>query len=266
MNIQSYRSALLIYSVLFCLFTFQYWANHEVVAHQRSYFELLQKDDSGATQIENKKFGDQTNGFIPEISDQFNAPRSGWLTLWTNSNELGRPIYHTAGFSPAYFPSWVISKFTENPWTFFTILTLLTCFFAGLFLILLCQELLLAPFAALIAGLLFTFSPYLMYWITFPMFASAWCWSACAMWSLTRLSRTKDWLSWVILTFSIYSLLMTAYPQLVIFHAYLLVGYGLYITFKQKNQDAAELKKFLLFSSSAVVIGIILTLPVMMDQ
>jgi hypothetical protein len=71
------------------------------------------------------------------------------------------------------------------------------------------------------------------YWLTFPMFPAVWCWAAAALWSVTRLAKCPDILGWGVLIFSSYSLLMTAYPQPVVFHAYLLGGYGLWLAFHQ---------------------------------
>ena len=84
---------------------FRYWGKGVVVAPHRQFSELVANDSTGATQLENRKFSDFTNGYIPEISAHLKGARSSWLTLWTNQNELGRPSYQIFAFSPAYFRS-----------------------------------------------------------------------------------------------------------------------------------------------------------------
>jgi hypothetical protein len=112
--------------------------------------------------LQNNKFSDYTQVYIPEISEHLHGARSGWLTLWTDKTELGRPLYHLSGFSPAYPPSWLLSRFTGDPWRFITILSLTTCFLSGLFVILFCREQRLAPLAGLIAGTSLAASPLFM--------------------------------------------------------------------------------------------------------
>ena len=172
--------------------------------------------------------------------------RSGWLTLWTNQNELGRPVYQISGFSPAYLPSWIIAQFTDSPWRFITALSLPTCFLTGLFVFLYCMEAGLAPLASLIAGSSIATSPLFMYWLTFPMFPAVWCWSAGALWGGSRLARKPDLIGWSILAFSGYSLLMTAYPQPVVYHIYILGGYTGYLTFRKRQAGWPAASRFLM--------------------
>lgn len=265
MKIFSYRTALFLYILLFCLLTFSYWSNGEVVAPHRQFSELAAPDSTGATQLENRKFSDFTNGYIPEISAHLKGSRSSWLTLWTNQNELGRPIYHISGFSPAYLPSWIIAQLTDSPWRFITALSLFTCFFSGIFIILFCREIGLSPLASLIAGVSLAASPLFMYWLTFPMFPAVWCWSAGALWGVTRLARKPDLVGWGVLTFSAYSLLMTAYPQPVVFNAYILGGYGLYLAYRKRKFGALVAVRFVAISSTALIVGAALALPVYID-
>ncbi|MCX5871515.1 MAG: hypothetical protein NTY00_13015 [Deltaproteobacteria bacterium] len=265
MKISSYRTALLLYVLFFCLMAFPYWGKGEVIAPHRQFSELSATDNSGATQLENRKFSDFTNGYIPEISAHLKGARSSWLTLWTDNNELGRPVYQISGFSPAYFPSWVIAQFTADPWRFITALSLFTCFLAGIFVILFCKEIGLSPLAGLIAGSSLAASPLFMYWLTFPMFPAVWCWSAGALWTVTRLARKPDLVGWSIMAFSAYSLLMTAYPQPVVFHAYILGGYGLYLAYRKLQLGVLEAGRFFALSATALIAGATLALPVYID-
>lgn len=261
----TYRGALILFALLFVVLIWPYWLGGDVIAPHRQLSELAIADQTGAKQIENRKFSDFTNGYIPEISEHLNGARSGWLTLWVAQNELGRPAYQISGFSPAYMSTWLISKGTDNPWKYITILSLGTCFLAGLFILLFAREAGLSPLSGLIAGLGLAASPLFMYWLTFPMFPAVWCWAAGALWAVTRLAKRPDILGWGVLAFSGYSLLMTAYPQPVVFHAYLLGGYGLWLAYHQARVSRLELAKFLTLAASALVVGAALAFPVYRD-
>ncbi|NJD25023.1 MAG: hypothetical protein FIB06_06420 [Betaproteobacteria bacterium] len=261
----TYRGALFSYGLLFLVLIWPYWLSGDVVAPNRQFTELAMADQARVKQLENSKFSDFSNGYIPEILEHFKGSRSGWLVTWTNKNELGRPVYHTSGFSPAYMPSWMIAQIANSPWYFITALSLATCFSAGLFIILFCRELRFSPLAGLIAGTSLAASPFFMYWLTFPMFPAVWCWAAGALWAVTRLAKHSDLLGWSALAFSTYSLLMTAYPQPVVFHAYLLGGYGLWLAYNRARFGRGAMVKFLSLAASASVVGASLAFPVYRD-
>lgn len=264
--LQNYKKVIFTYGLLFLGLISPYLLFDNVVSPHRQLIEVgVIESNFKVGYIENRKFSDFTSNYIPEISEHLKASHSGWLTLWTNNNELGRPLYHISGFSPAYFPSWIILQFTDNPLRFITTLSLFNCFLAGFFVILFCREIGLTPLAGLIAGTSLSSSPLFMYWLTFPMFPAVWCWSACALWAVTRLARKLDIVGWSALAFSIYSLLMTAYPQLVVFHAYILLTYGMYLAYRVKNRGSLELGRFALIVVSALFVSVILVLPVYID-
>jgi hypothetical protein len=256
---------LVIYAVLFCALTFPYWGQGEVVAPNRQLIEVGLNPTPGDNENGKRIYGDYIEAFIPAITEHLTGRRSGWLALWSNENELGHPLYHLAGFSAAYFPSWIIAQFTSDPWRFITAFSLFTCFFAGMFLILFCDEMGLSPFAGLIAGVTLSSSPSLVTTLDFPMILSAWCWSAGVLWSATRLSKKSDILSWVVLAFSVYSLAITTVPQLVVFNGYILALYGLYLSYRKQQEGWPETGKFLVCSLSAVIVGSVLTLPIYID-
>lgn len=261
----TYRSAFLFYFISFFLLVLPYWFDGEVITPHRQLSELAAKELVKDVQLENRKLSDYTNSHIPITYEHLSGLRSGWLTLWSNQNELGRPTYLIAGFSPAYMPSWLIAQTTDNPWRFITVLSLATCFFAGLFILLFAREIGLSPIAGLIAGLSLATSPFFMYWLTFPMFTSVFCWGAGVLWAITRLAKCQDLLAWGVLVFSGYSLLMTAFPQPVVYHVYLLGAYGIWLTYRLAHTNQSKLFKFLALTASALVIGAALALPAYRD-
>ena len=245
---------------MFFLIMLPFLFNGEVIAPHIQGKEIADINSINNHYIENRKFNDFISVYIPEISEHLNGLRSGWLSLWMPKNELGRPLYHISGFSPAYSISWIISKITNDPWKFITILSFFTCYVGGGFIILFSRESGLSPFSGFISGVSFATSPLFMYWITFPMFPSVWCWSAGVLWSITRLSKKFDFLGWSVLSFSCYSLLLTAYPQPIIYNAYIFFGYSLWLSFKNEKPYV-----FLFFLMSAVISSLVLALPVYMD-
>lgn len=267
----SYKTILIWYCLLFLGLTLPYLTLGEVVAPHKQHLEvgatdtISHNEGTNLKYIENRKFNDYIDAYIPEISAHLKSARSGWLTLWVDKNELGRPVYQISGFSPAYLPSWIVSKLTDSPWQFITILSLFTCLFAGFFVILFCKEINLSPIAGLIAGSSMAASPLFMYWLTFPMFPAVWCWSAGALWAVARLATKPDLVGWSALAFSAYSLLMTAYPQLVVFHAYILGGYGLYLAYCKQQTGLHVAGRFLMLSTTALFAGAVLALPVYID-
>ncbi len=262
----NYKIISAIYLLLFFGLTLPIWVLGDVIAPHRQHVEVASVDTHNENKnIENRKFSDYTNSYIPEISQNLKKVHAGWLATWTNSNELGRPTFQASGFSKTYLPSWIIAQFTDNPWRFITLLSLFTCISAGFFIILFCREIGLNPLAGLIAGGSLSASPLFMYWVTFPMFSAVYCWAAGALWGVTRLAKKQDLIGWSTLSFSIFSLLSVARKQAVVYHAYILAGFGLYLIVQSYLLGGPKLKNFLTLSVSAVAAGAVLALPVNLD-
>ena len=154
----------------------------------------------------------------------------------------------------------------DDPHRLFTVLILTTCFLAGLFILLWCREIAILPAAAFAAATLLATSPLFMYWLTFPMFPAVWCWSAGIAWLLARLSGRIDAIGCIGLVLCTHSLLLTAYPQPVVYQAYILAGYALHLTSQTSRQKGG--RGAALFASSAFIAitsGAILALPVYAD-
>lgn len=259
----SFRIAFLCYFlVLFALFL-PFFSGDVVAPHrQASELGLMQQDSRHSAQ-ENRKFSDYTDAFVPEIQEHFSAPRSGWVSLWTDRSELGRPLYHTAGFSPAYLPSMVLFQSTDDPRLLITILSLSYTVLAGVFIILFAREVGLTPMAGWTAGISLAAAPVSMYWLTFPMFSAGWCWAAGVLYAITCLDKKPSLIIWSLLAFFCYSLLMTAYPQPVVFHIYIFVIYALFLAYRKVTWQQSVV--FLMQLMLAVAIASILAGPVYLD-
>jgi hypothetical protein len=78
LNINLYRTALFFYILLLSVFTFPFFWGGEVVAPYRQFEEVALTEHSGALQIENRKFNDFGNGYIPSVTEYLSSSRSGW--------------------------------------------------------------------------------------------------------------------------------------------------------------------------------------------
>ncbi len=261
----SFRNALAIYTVLFFALIHPFWLFGEVIVPYRLTSEIGTPHLAPSTNIENTKFSDYWYGFIPEIREHLQLRRSGWLALWTNQTELGRPLFHGC-FSPAYAPTRLLLNITDSPHWVLTLLSLGTCFLAGLFVLLLCKELALQPVAGLVAGGSVAAAPLMMYWLTFPMFLSVVCWSAGLLYALTRMARKVDLIRCAVLAFSSYSLLMTAYQQAIVFEAYVLTGFLSWLVYRRRqSMGTASAIRYLSAVAASGVTGIVLALPTYVD-
>lgn len=120
------------------------------------------KTPSISMAIENRKFSDFNNAYIPEIIEHLNAPRSGWIATWSDKNELGRPMHYMSGFSPAYLPYRLTTLKESNAWKIIILISLFNIFASGIFIIFFCQEIRLIPLEGLVAGMSMAFSPTLI--------------------------------------------------------------------------------------------------------
>ena len=220
----SYKQAFRIYLFAFILFYFPWLLGGKLIIPFRPSLETgiheTRKDG-----IENRKFSDYFCFYIPEIKEHINGRRSGWISTWTDQNELGRPLSHLSGFSPAYLPTWIMQKIIVDPYRFITLYSIGTCFLTGVFCLLLVMESGISPLAGLLCAWLLATSPAMLYWLTFPMFISVWCWGAGIMYCVVRLEKGWHFRTWALLSFCSYSILMTGYPQLVLLHIYLIGAY-----------------------------------------
>ncbi|EHP40117.1 hypothetical protein OR16_27512 [Cupriavidus basilensis OR16] len=105
-----------------------------------------------------------------------------------------------------------------------------------------------------------------MYWLTFTIFPAVWTWSAAALFAMTRLARRRDKLGWIVFGFSVYSLLITAYPQPVVFHVYVFLGYGSALALRLwRRCGGRQAGRFVIDLVTAGVVGVALCIPIHVD-
>ena len=263
----SYGRCFFVYAIVFLALFAHVCGGTRVISPVRQGAFLGSQAPETSHAPENAKFGDYVTYYIPDATVFLHGKRSSWIATWMPYNELGRPISHLLGLSPAYLPNWILSKLTADAFKYVSAIAVLAMFLAGMFAFLLARELELMPAAALVAALAIGLSPSLIYWATFPMFASAYGWTVAVLYGLARLVRRQDLLAWATIAFAIYSLLMTAYPVMVVYHVYLVGGFFVYLALHHPAfpRDGRKLAALLAGLGTAVVFGILAAAPALAD-
>lgn len=265
-RIFNYRRCFLIYVLVFVALVSQVLDGSRVVSPLRQTHFGIESHET-FPQTEDSKFSDFVMYAVPESTVFLQGKRSGWLVTWTPYTELGRPTSHLSGLSPAYLPNWILSKIFNDAFRYVSAIAILTMFASGAFAFLLARELNLHPASSLIAALAVGVSPALIYWVTFPMFAAAYGWTSAILYAMARFARRRDMFSWSMIAFGTYSILMTAYPVMIIYHAYICAGLLVYLLGKYQgrpyNLQAAKL--FVLGSTAAAIVGCLAALPALVD-
>ena len=229
--------------------------------HPAIYANLTSEDVVTTTQT--NYFDDYTTFYVPEVDMQMHEVRSGWITTWTSRVEMGRPLAHLAGFSPAYVVTWLFLLVIDDAFLFFTLMFMLWVYLAGLFALLYVKLISDDTIAAVIVGILFAFNPYLFFWNTFITFVAALTWGMALIYALTRLQRTPSLENTVLVAFSVYSIIYTVYPQISIHLIYLVTGYMGWLLWH--IPDWPTRRRFLTMASLAVVSAVVLCIPVLRD-
>ena len=169
----------------------------------------------------NRKFNDQSSVYVPAIHQHLNGDHTGWISTWNPHPELGRPTFQLAGESKAFFLTHVLSWFTKDAFRLYTWQTILAIVASVVFGYLLLRELGLGAAPSMVGALGFGCGFFPMYWMTFMLFIWGIAWSLAIFWLVEiQLKRPSAWCI-LGLAVSIQSLLLTAYPQTVIWHVYL---------------------------------------------
>lgn len=230
--------------------------------HPAIYANSSPSDDTTAY-VQTNYFDDYATFYVPEVQMQLDEPRSSWITTWTSRVEMGRPLAHLAGFSPAYVVSWVLMLVIDDAFLFFTVMFMLWVYLAGLFALLYVKLLSSDNIAAIIVGILFAFNPYLFFWNTFITFVAALTWGMALVYALTRLQRSQSLANTILVAFSVYSIIYTVYPQISIHLIYLITGYTAWLLWHMPNWHSR--RRFVGFASLAVVSAVVLCIPVLRD-
>src|SRR6185312_15867259 len=121
----SYRQCFLGYVIIFLVLFAQVCSGSWVISPMRQGALLGAYTPDTSHEPENWKFSDYNTYYIPDATVFLDENRSSWIATWMPYNEIGRPISHLMGFSPAYLPNWILSKFTNDAFKYVSAIAVL---------------------------------------------------------------------------------------------------------------------------------------------
>ena len=255
----------MLYSLIMLVWFAPLLYNQHVILPYRPFIYANLEPIKQSTYIESTYFADYLTGFIPQIHLHLHAPRSGWLSLWSNKIEFGHQLLHLSGFSQAYVLTWVMSWLIDDAYVLSTVSFVFCIYLTGLFALLYTQLITQHRQVALLTGLVLAFTLGFYFYNTFVMFVAVCCWGTGLCYGLLRL-RNDPHNRWVALfiSFAIYSLLYTAYPQSILTAAYIIVGYMAVLAWQLRRQSP-QFRAFVGWGIGAIVCGVALALPAYLD-
>jgi len=214
--------------------------------------------------VNNRKFSDQSSSFIPVLREQLQGNRSRWISTWNPHEQLGRPLPQLSGTGKAYPLTHAFSLFVSDPLRLYSLLFLATLMMSGLFMLLFLRELSLLPIACFVGAMGVSFSVYFLYWATFLLTVSGICWTIALLWLITKFLRDGSFLSAVGVSFCVYALLLSGYPQHVVLFGYLLLVYGA-VSLRRLKRPFGEKARLAAILFGCGVIAVVAALPVYAD-
>ncbi|MFN0245006.1 MAG: hypothetical protein ACKVWV_19145 [Planctomycetota bacterium] len=211
-----------------------------------------------------RQLSDLSSVFVPDIHHQLHGDRSSWMSLWNPHVQLGRPSTHLSGLSPAFPLSRVLFLAFDDAAQAYTALVVATILLAAVFGYLLLAELGLHACACFAGASAFALGVFSTGWLTFAMFPAGICWTLAILWSVVRYTRQPSLGRGVWLAFSVYALLMTGYPQQIVWHAYVLVPFTLVRVWRDAPSFASQ-KRAIGGLALAVAVGGVCALPCLAD-
>lgn len=224
--------------------------------------EVATAPDEG--EASNLRFSDQSSFYVPELNAHLHAPRSGWIATWTDDVQLGRPLTHLSGFSPAYPPTWLLMRVLDDAFVVYHALFVLTVAATALFAFLFFRALELDPWIACAGAAAAALSVPMIYWATFLMNASGFCWTYCLLWLVTRQLARPTLGAWTGIAAASYALAISGYPQQVVWHAAFLVCWSIWRAVRGGRGAGAAIGSLALLALAALA-GIAAAAPVLLD-
>lgn len=254
----------LLFVAVFCALFAQNLVGAEVFAPDSNDRALGVASAADTAYPHSNKHGDFSRQFIPRLHQQLKGDYSSWLATWDPYTELGRPVMHGGGYSPAFPVTNLLSRFHTNPHRLFTHLMMITLFLSGTFAFLLLRELHLHPAAALTGALALSLGTRSIYWITFHQFHVPICGALALLWLSLRFLRSNDrgWL--VAIAFAIYCMLLAGRVQMNILLAYVLAPALLYfiVSHAESTRDGLIRAGWLALAAGS---GAVAVLPLYID-
>ncbi len=161
--------------------------------------------------------GDARSFFLPELHLNLQGNHESWISLWNPHVQLGRPTYHTHSISQAYWLVHLLSWFSRDAWTVYTASALITLALSAVLAWLLFRELEIEPRISAACALAFAFSLPHARACAGLLFLSGSAWIMGLAWASLRLLRAPSAGKGLCLAFVVHSLLVSSYPQHVVY-------------------------------------------------
>jgi hypothetical protein len=176
----------------------------------------------------NRRLSDASHYYLPVLAQHLSGDSSGWLSLWDPHVELGRPTLQLYGLGKAFLLTHALSFCSDDALRVYTWSSVAAIALACLFGFLLLESLGLHPLACLTGALGIGIGSLTLYSPAFTLFLWGVCWTTALFWCVTLFTRRPSLASALGLAFTTNALLLTAYPQYVVWQAYPLAGYALW--------------------------------------
>jgi len=212
----------------------------------------------------NRVLSDHPMAFVPELNEQLRGDRSGWIATWTPHVELGRPTAHVSGFSRAFVVTRLLALGSSDPLRVYTWLALLAIGLTAVFGWLLFAELGLRPAAGLTGALGLSAGLFMTARTTFVMFLWGVCWTVALLWLSAGFLRRPRLAFGLGVAFCVHAMFLTAYPQQIVWHGYLLGGFALLCAVHGTAPPRRRLWALALLAACAIV-GLVSVAPVYLD-
>ena len=180
------------------------------------------------------------------------------------SNSDDRRCKSAASVAP-YLITNLLSVFTRNPFALHTALVLITVALTAAFSLLFLRALGLCPAAAVCGAIGLGFTTTVSYWLSFVMFLSALCWAIALLWLITEFTRQASWLRALGIAFATYSLLLAAYPQIIILYGYIIAGYTVVRLLQMPAGSRGKMLRIAGALLGCAAVGALASLPVYLD-
>lgn len=257
------HSRLLLAAVLLALFG-PLLARGEVVYPSDNTLELGLSADEAIGRPSNRNLGDVSQSFLPALHHQLRGNSSGWIAGWDPHNELGHPAVQACGLGKAFFLTHLFSWFSADAYRVYTWLALAAVSLTCLFGLLLFESLGLHPAACLMGALGLGLGSLSTVSITFVLFHWGVCWSTALLWATTVFVRRPTALRALAIAFFVHALLLSAYPQRIVWQAYVLTGHALCLCARHRSGWRPRLALVAQIGACALV-GVVSAVPTYLD-
>lgn len=221
--------------------------------------EAADADEDGSSPLT-----DASHFYVPTLHQQLRGNASGWISTWDPHSELGRPSFQLYGLGKAFLLTRVFAWFSDDALTVYTwsavTAVVLTCLFGFLLL----EALGLHPLACLTGALGLGIGGLAFSAFCFTLFLWGRCWETALFWSVTTFLRRPTLARGLAVAFFTHALLLTGYPQSIVWLAYPLAGYAVL----RLARDRAELAPALARGgklAACVAVGCLGAVPVYAD-